>query len=49
MEMPGYPEVALRWADNLRGLIPDAGYLNHILSHCDILCRDYRRTIAFNS
>jgi len=49
MEMSGHPETALRWADNLRGLVPDAGHLNHMPTHLDILCGDYRRAIASNS
>jgi len=49
MEMSGIPETALTVADHLRGLIPDAGHLNHMPSHLDILCGDYRRAIASNS
>jgi tetratricopeptide (TPR) repeat protein len=49
MEMSGIPEAALTVADHLRGLVPDAGHLNHMPSHLDILCGDYRRAIASNS
>lgn len=49
MEMSGVPETALTVADQLRGLVPDAGHLNHMPSHLDILCGDYRRAIASNS
>ncbi|KAK1757954.1 hypothetical protein QBC47DRAFT_373473 [Echria macrotheca] len=49
MEMSRHPETALRWADNLRGLIPDSGHLNHMPSHLDVLCGDYRAAIASNS
>ncbi|KAK0634221.1 TPR domain protein [Immersiella caudata] len=49
MEMSGHPERALRWADNLRGLVPDAGHLNHMPTHLDVLCGDYRRAIDSNS
>lgn len=49
MEMSGTPEEALRAADNLRGLVPDAGHLHHMPTHLDILCGDYRRAIASNS
>ncbi|KAK5651778.1 hypothetical protein OQA88_11645 [Cercophora sp. LCS_1] len=49
MEMSRHPEMALRWADNLRGLVPDAGHLHHMPTHLDILCGDYRRAIASNS
>lgn len=49
MEMSSTPELALPIADHLRGLIPDAGHLNHMPSHLDVLCGDYRRAIASNS
>ena len=49
MEMSGLPETALTVADHLRGLVPDAGHLNHMPTHLDILCGDYRRAIASNS
>lgn len=49
MEMSSAPELALRVADHLRGLVPDAGHLNHMPTHLDVLCGDYRRAIASNS
>lgn len=49
MEMSGHPEVALNAADSLRGLIPDSGHLNHMPTHIDILCGEYRRAIASNT
>ncbi|KAK9645077.1 hypothetical protein V6Z96_007930 [Aspergillus fumigatus] len=49
MEMSGSPESALTAADHLRGLVPDAGHLNHMPTHLDILCGDYRRAVASNS
>jgi tetratricopeptide (TPR) repeat protein len=49
MEMSGTPETALTIADHLRGLVPDAGHLNHMPTHLDILCGDYRRAIASNA
>lgn len=49
MEMSAHPEQALRAADSLRGLVPDAGHLNHMPTHIDILCGDYRRAIASNT
>ncbi|KAK3988393.1 putative TPR domain protein [Cladorrhinum sp. PSN332] len=49
MEMSPFPEKALNAADNLRGLIPDSGHLNHMPTHIDILCGDYRRAIASNT
>ncbi|KAJ5936291.1 Tetratricopeptide-like helical [Penicillium verhagenii] len=49
MEMSSTPECALPVADNLRGLVPDAGHLEHMPTHLDILCGDYRRAIASNT
>jgi tetratricopeptide (TPR) repeat protein len=48
MEMSPTPEAALTVADDLRGLVPDSGHLNHMPSHLDMLCGDYRRAIASN-
>ncbi|KAL2269269.1 hypothetical protein VTJ83DRAFT_1453 [Remersonia thermophila] len=48
MEMSSHPEHALKAADTLRGLVPDAGHLNHMPSHIDILCGDYRRAVRSN-
>ncbi len=49
MEMSATPEAALRVADSLRDLVPDAGHLLHMPSHLDVLCGDYRRAIASNT
>lgn len=49
MEMSPTPEIALPAADNLRGLVPDAGHLEHMPTHLDILCGDYRRAITSNT
>src|SRR3954454_9697342 len=49
MEMSPTPEVALTAADRLRGLVPDAGHLQHMPTHLDVLCGDYRRVVAGNS
>lgn len=49
MEMSPTPEAALPIADNLRGLIPDAGHLQHMPSHLDVLCGDWRRSVASNT
>ncbi|WP_425839480.1 tetratricopeptide repeat protein [Streptomyces fractus] len=49
MEMSPTPEQALPAADRLRGLVPDSGHLHHMPSHIDVLCGDYRRTIAANT
>ncbi|MET9899739.1 hypothetical protein [Streptomyces sp. NPDC006446] len=49
MEMSPTPETALPVADRLRGLVPDAGHLQHMPTHLDVLCGDYRRVVADNS
>ncbi|WP_205873229.1 tetratricopeptide repeat protein [Mycobacterium camsae] len=49
MEMSPTPEVALPAADLLRGLVPDAGHLQHMPSHIDVLCGDYRSAVLANS
>ncbi|OLN97359.1 hypothetical protein CCHL11_01050 [Colletotrichum chlorophyti] len=49
MEMSPTPEAALTIADNLRGLVPDAGHLEHMPTHLDIICGQYRRAIASNT
>jgi tetratricopeptide (TPR) repeat protein len=48
MEMSATPEVALPAADLLRGLVPDAGHLQHMPSHIDVLCGDYRSSVEAN-
>lgn len=48
MEMSPTPEAAMPIADLLRGLVPDAGHLEHMPTHLDILCGDYRRAISSN-
>lgn len=49
MEMSGRPEEALPIADLLRDLVPDAGHLQHMPTHIDALCGDYRRVLSSNS
>lgn len=49
MEMSPTPEKALPAADLLRGLVPDAGHLEHMPTHIDVLCGDYRGVVASNS
>ncbi|WP_367318957.1 tetratricopeptide repeat protein [Streptomyces sp. HUAS ZL42] len=49
MEMSPTPEAALPVSDRLRGLVPDAGHLQHMPSHLDVLCGDYRRVVTDNS
>lgn len=48
MEMSAHPEDALPAADLLRGLVPDAGHLQHMPSHIDVLCGDYRASVLAN-
>ncbi|GAB16853.1 hypothetical protein GOEFS_015_00500 [Gordonia effusa NBRC 100432] len=48
MEMSATPESALRAADRLRGLVPDAGHLQHMPSHIDVLCGNYHDSISAN-
>ena len=48
MEMSGHPETALDAADALRDLVPDAGHLQHMPTHIDVLCGDYQRVIGDN-
>lgn len=48
MEMSPTPEDALPAADLLRGLVPDAGHLQHMPSHIDVLCADYRSSVVAN-
>lgn len=49
MEMSATPEAALPAADLLRGLVPDAGHLQHMPSHIDVLCGDYRSSVEANN
>jgi tetratricopeptide (TPR) repeat protein len=49
MEMSPAPETALPVADRLRGLVPDAGHLQHMPTHLDVLCGDYRRVVSDNT
>ena len=49
MEMSDTPETAMPAADKLRGLVPDAGHLNHMPSHLDILVGDYARAVEANT
>ncbi|KUI27488.1 hypothetical protein AU195_19905 [Mycobacterium sp. IS-1496] len=48
MEMSATPEDALPAADLLRGLVPDAGHLQHMPSHIDVLCGQYRASVTSN-
>ncbi|THA24063.1 hypothetical protein E4198_04330 [Streptomyces sp. RKND-216] len=49
MEMSSTPEQALPMADRLRDLVPDAGHLQHMPTHLDVLCGDYARVVSSNS
>ncbi|MEW2288851.1 hypothetical protein [Streptomyces sp. NPDC047841] len=49
MEMSPTPEAALPAGDRLRGLAPDAGHLQHMPSHLEVLCGDYRRVVCDNT
>lgn len=48
MEMSAHPEDALPAADLLRDLVPDAGHLQHMPTHIDVLCGDYRSSVVSN-
>ena len=48
MEMSPTPEKALKAADVLRRLVPDAGHLVHMPSHIDVLCGNYHDVVLWN-
>ena len=48
MEMSPHPEKALKAADVLRTLVPDAGHLVHMPSHIDVLCGHYENVVRWN-
>ena len=48
MEMSPHPERALRAADALRDLVPDAGHLQHMPTHIDVLCGHYHDVVTSN-
>lgn len=49
MEMSPHPERALRAADGLRDLVPDAGHLQHMPTHIDVLCGHYQTVVTSNA
>ena len=49
MDMSGQPERAIAVADNLCGLVPDAGHSNHMSTHLDVLCGEYRQAVIWNT
>jgi tetratricopeptide (TPR) repeat protein len=46
LEMSTMPERALRSADRLGGMCPDAGHLNHMPAHIYVLCGMYEEAIS---
>ena len=48
LEMSATPEAALRQADALRTLVPDAGHLVHMPTHIDVLCGAYHDVMFWN-
>ena len=48
LEMSPFPEQALLVCDQLRGLVPDAGHLQHMATHIDVLCGDYLSVVHWN-
>ncbi|KAJ5747423.1 uncharacterized protein N7511_009119 [Penicillium nucicola] len=48
VEMSPFPELGLRPADYLRDLVPDAGHIQHMPSHLDVLVGDYRSAVRAN-
>ncbi|MCY4152456.1 MAG: hypothetical protein OXE94_09520 [Aestuariivita sp.] len=48
MEMSATPEKALKAADQLRTLCPDAGHLVHMATHIYVLCGDYESVVSWN-
>ena len=49
MEMSAHPERALQAAEDIRGLVPDAGHLQHMGTHIDVLCGRYREVVEWNT
>ncbi len=47
-EMSPQPEKALPACDRLRDLVPDAGHLQHMPTHIDVMCGDYSRVVSSN-
>lgn len=48
MEMSPHPERALKACDALRNLVPDAGHLQHMPTHIDVLCGLYPAVVDWN-
>jgi tetratricopeptide (TPR) repeat protein len=45
LEMSNHPEDAMRSADILGTLCPDAGHMNHMPGHIYVLCGDYEKAV----
>ena len=48
MEMSPTPEQAMPAGDQLRELVPDAGHLQHMPTHIDVLCGRYGDVVTWN-
>ena len=48
LEMSPFPEQALLTCEQLRGLVPDSGHLQHMATHIDVLCGDYLSVVNWN-
>jgi len=48
MEMSPHPEKALSAGDALIDLVPDAGHLQHMPTHVDVLCGEYQNVVLRN-
>ncbi|EAQ82917.1 hypothetical protein CHGG_10735 [Chaetomium globosum CBS 148.51] len=48
MEMSPNPAIAQPAADRLRRLVPDGSHMQHMATHIDIACGDYRRGVDSN-
>lgn len=48
MEMSPYPERALKAGKELRGMVPDAGHLQHMPTHIEVQCGDYQSVVDGN-
>ena len=48
MEMSPHPEKALNAGDALIDLVPDAGHLQHMPTHIDVLCGEYANVVQRN-
>ncbi len=46
VEISPDPERAIGSADTLRNLVPDAGHLQHMPAHIDVLCGEYQNVVV---